>query len=87
MMNIKMRFNPLTATFAQGKADVYISMKCKMFDEMEKEFKKENFPANARYLVPSTINSSGAHEYEYETDLPYGTVEIEVSWDNKGKAE
>jgi hypothetical protein len=87
MMNLKMRFNPLTPAFAQGKVDVFISLKYKMFDEMDKEFKKEDFPSNVRYLVPSTLNSAGTYEYEYETDLPYGTVECEVHWDNKGKAE
>ena len=87
MMNIKMRFNPLTPAFANGKVDVYISLKYKMFEEMGKEFKSDDFPSTVRYLVPSTINTAGTYEYEFEKDLPYGTVEIDVSWDNKGKGE
>jgi len=52
MMNIKFVYNPPNENiFKKGKVDLYMSLKYKMFDEMEKEFKKEDFPHNARYLI------------------------------------
>ena len=52
----------------------------------DEDFDVHNFKVNFS-VFKLTPSLSWELEYEYETDLPYGTVEIDVSWDNKGKAE
>ena len=59
-------------------------LKFKMFKEIEGEFDKNEYPAEKKFLIDGE-EKNGNYEYDFEIDYPYGTYEMEVMWDMKGK--
>lgn len=87
MMNIRVIFKPqVNDALKKGKCDLYAILKFKMFPEMEGEFNKVDFPASAKFLIDGE-DKGGSYEYETEIDYPYGTYELEVMYETKGKPE
>jgi len=62
-----------------------------MYDEMEGEFNKADFPSKAKLLLVGKESqedkNKGNYEYFREIELPYGTCTIDLMWDVKGKPE
>ena len=56
-----------------------------MFKEIEGEFDKNDYPAQKTIMMEGE-DKNGTYEYDLEFDYPYGTYEMEVLWDLKGKA-
>lgn len=87
-MTIRAAFKPQqneSAAFKKGKVDVYAILKYKMFPELEGEFRKADFNTSKMLFVAEDRN--GTYEYELEFELPYGTIDVDFMWDNKGKPE
>jgi len=59
-------------------------MKFKIFPELEGEFSKTDFPPYSKFLI-NGVDNNGSYEYEYELEYPYGTYDLEIMWDSKGK--
>jgi hypothetical protein len=86
-MNIRVIFKPqVQEALKKGKCDLYAILKYKMFPEMEGEFSKTDYPAQSKFLIDGE-EKNGTWEYEIDIDYPYGTFELEVMYDVKGKPE
>jgi hypothetical protein len=65
-----------------------MTWKYDIYAEMESEFKKEDYPHTGRVLcIAKDGKDPGTFEYEYSMDLPYGKIECDYFYDNKGRPE
>jgi hypothetical protein len=86
MMQVKIIFRPLVKDhIKKGKSDIYAVIKYKMFPEMEGEFNSVDWPSEQTILIKGYENEANTWEYEWIKEFPYGTFEIELMWDIKGK--
>jgi len=91
-MNVKIIFRPqIKDSFKKGKCDIWAVIKYKMFPEMEGEFSKADYPPLRKIIInavrPEDAKDDANFEYEQDFDYPYGTFDIELFWDIKGKSE
>lgn len=88
IMNIRIIFKPqILDHIKKGKSEIWAEIKYKMFFEMEGEFSKADYPEKRRVKIDGYEDDNGIWEFEQEFEYPYGTFEIEVKWDAKGKKE
>ena len=58
-----------------------------MFPELEGEFSKQDYPPTKKIKIEPIEAADGALEYKFEFEYPYGTFDIELMTDLKGKPE
>ena len=71
----------------KGKCDIWAIIKYKMFQEMESEFSKADYPPQKRIMIDGFDDENGVWEYEADFEYPYGTFEIDIQYDVKGRPE
>ena len=86
-MTIRILFTPMVLDhIKKGKSEIWAEIKYKMFLEMEGEFSRNDYPATSLVKIRGEEDeATGTWQYEEEFEYPYGTFDIDVKWDAKGK--
>ena len=90
-MEVKINFTPETRDlFKKGKNDIFAVIKYSMFEEIEGEFNKADYPQDEVRMLEATKFDLGTGDmgvyYSANYEYPYGKIDIKLMYEVMGKA-